>query len=173
MGEFGLQDLYTILGALLALGVCIVAGAAVIVYGPRLGRALALMLDAQNERRPLVRFVRDMSSVEGEEMVRFEREPVEPLPVLAGTDAERTSSESEREPVREPLTLQNRDELIAHLAQLKDASGKYCLSANAIVAAVGGTAADVKSKVAAERGTRPAPVVHPKGVRLARPESGW
>lgn len=68
--EFGAIDLLIIIGALIGVGLCIVLGAALIHYGPRLARGfthgLAALFDTGNERRPLVRFVRaageDMSS---------------------------------------------------------------------------------------------------------------
>lgn len=166
------------LADILRLIAVVIAAGLVFGFGPAIWRALPSLFDTGNERRPLVRFVRaagdDMSSYEVPQVVRATPEPAEPIAVRPDADAERTSSQSEREPVREPATLQNRDALILQLAQMQYPDGKYCLSANAICGAVGGTAADVKAKIAAVRGTgSPAPRPMQKGERLARPEGGW
>ena len=178
MTDFGLADLWLIVQVGGGLVLCIIGGILAIAAWPKLVHGLAALFDTGNERRPLVRFVRaageDMSSYQAPQVVRDAPEPVEPMAVRADADAERTSSESVSEPVRELSTLQNRDALILQLAQMKYPDGKYCLSANAICGAVGGTAADVKAKIAAVRGTgSPPPRAMQKGERLARPEGGW
>lgn len=79
-----------------------------------------------------------------------------------------------REPEREPATLRSlsRLEEIALLAVQRNDDGSYRHSANKIVDLMGGTAADVKSQVAAIRGpTKPLPMS--PGSPMKRPANGW
>lgn len=66
MADFGLADLFLIFKVGGVIVACIIGGIFAIAAWPKIVRGLAALFDADNERRPLVRFVRaageDMSS---------------------------------------------------------------------------------------------------------------
>jgi hypothetical protein len=121
-----------------------------------------------------------LSSWEGDAAVRDEdrtssedENTSSPDPVLPHQPQPEPDSLSVREPEREPSSLRNltRAEEIALLTVQRNDDGSYRHSANKIAELMGGTAADVKSQVAAIRGPAK-PAAKPTG-HVARPPDGW
>jgi hypothetical protein len=105
---------------------------------------------------------------------RNQFEVAEPVVVRRHQNQPEPLEPAGNEPDHEPLTLQNRQELISHLARLRLPNGEYALAANRIVDAVGGTAADVKAQVSAIRNPQAeTPQIQMRGRRLERPARGW
>jgi len=185
MQDYGLQD---VVWALLSLGaVTLIAFA---IRGRHvIRRSLAALFDTDNTRRPLVRVVRSVNTLQAvaphyvadaddAAPVRAPAEPAEPLAVRGQTHQIEPSEPAKNEPAREPSAIAitarlGRAELITLLAVQKNADGSYTFSANKITEFVGGTAAEVKAQIAAIRNPPKQAEPPERGKSLRRPLQGW
>lgn len=120
----------------------------------------------------VINFDDEITSSDADRQARTSSEPPQNRSGSADTDAERTSTDEDQEPLRAALHSHlSRLEVLTLLAVQKTPDGDYLYSANKIAELVGGARQPTLDQIAVVRGTRKE---EPSArSRLDRPEKGW